>query len=308
MGGDDEPGAWHRHENLLRASGKQRDAERFLALGVVLPQFAIVEADRQCHVRGRELVVVAHPIDVDAFTVPDAAKLRRHGVPRHATQAVPHRRLEPDPDGRALGRLCVGPRTAGKEECRGKQEANRHTCRHRTVSRLTKWSCLHSPQRVARRYRTTAPVNTGAVPTGYRVPLSGRDPSEPAPSQTMRNAAPLAALPNGITRCPSSGSPAFGPMTLQRAEPAPVTDSRRPGWIWLVAAVLVAGMIGALVGVRAWTRTRAAASLPPLADLAGRYAGDCRPPARRLRGGAAGTGIGGGRRRVVHRVSRRPVV
>jgi len=49
-----------------------------------------------------------------------------------------------------------------------------------------------------------------------------------------------------------------------------VTDSRRPGWIWLVAAVLVAGMIGALVGVRAWTRTRAAGSLPPLADLAGR--------------------------------------
>ena len=59
-------------------------------------------------------------------------------------------------------------------------------------------------------------------------------------------------------------------MTLQRAEPAPVTGPRRAGRTWLVAVVSIAAAIAAAFGVRAWTEARAAASLPPPPDLAGR--------------------------------------
>jgi len=59
-------------------------------------------------------------------------------------------------------------------------------------------------------------------------------------------------------------------MTLQRAEPAPVTGRRRAGRTWLVAVVAMAAVIAAAFGVRAWTEARAAASLPLPPDLAGR--------------------------------------
>ena len=187
----DQARARRRHEDAPRPSGEQRDAERVPILGVVLPQFAIVEDDRQRHVR--VTVAVALPGHVDAFAAPDVTQLLRHGVPGHAADRVLHDRLEPDPDRRALEGLGAGPEAAGEQmEGSGKQEASERACRHGTVFRLTKGSCLHSGQRPVGRYRTVTLLNTVVVPSGYRVPHSGDGLHAPTSSQTIRNGAPLA--------------------------------------------------------------------------------------------------------------------
>ena len=49
----------------------------------------------------------------------------------------------------------------------------------------------------------------------------------------------------------------------------PVTEHRRAGWKWLAAVALIAGAVAAGFGARAWTRARAAASLPALEALSG---------------------------------------